>query len=136
MLPDTPLSAKLLSAFATMPLLAALKAVLAAVSVQSEASQLAPQVNHSPWKLRVSASLTVVTDTVNVALVTAALSGRALVSHCSRPLLTPYVLPERLRLTPTLAGPTQHWLKARLPYVVGVVLAAWALSLLAPAQMV
>ena len=41
------------------------------------------------------------TRKVSVALVTSALSGRALVSHCSKPLLSAYVLPLKLRLTPT-----------------------------------
>jgi hypothetical protein len=48
MLPSSPVSANALSAFTTILLLGALKAVLAALTVQSEASQLAPQVNHSP----------------------------------------------------------------------------------------
>ena len=51
---------------------------------------------------------TVNTRTVSAALVTSALSGSALVSHCSKPLLTAYVPPVKLRLTPTLAVPTQH----------------------------
>jgi hypothetical protein len=107
-----------------MPLFGASNAVLTAVAVQSDESQAAPQSNHSPWKLRASASLTADTAMMNVALVTVALSGRMLVSHCTKPLFTANVPPVKLRATPMLAAALKQVLNATLAYAAGVVLAA------------
>jgi hypothetical protein len=97
-----------LSVFTAMLPLGTSKAVFADVAVQSDAAQLAPQSNHSPWKRRALALSTVDTHTVRVAPVTVAPSGSALVSHCSSPSLIAKVPPLKLRLTPIAAAVGLH----------------------------
>jgi hypothetical protein len=94
---------------AVTPVSGVLKAVPAAVSVQSVASHAVPQSYHSPWKLRASVSTLEVTAALNAALVIIASSGNASVFHCTNATLLKYVpFGLRLRDAPSRVAAGKH----------------------------